>query len=144
MDPGTDSGTASKRYGRPELGDAVDPAERGHPFSTAAAGVPTAPGRCVDASAMLPSTSFAPGLQPVLDERSMVNFVTFAEHTVAAHHVHEEECIVIVLDGEFESEVDGALAACEARSTICCQAAGVSVMSARSAKSARMSVRRVW
>ena len=77
-------------------------------FSTVAGGTPTAPGRYVDVSA-IPSVEFVPGLgfQPVLGERTMVNFVTFAENTEAPVHVHEEEQIVIVLDGEFEFELDG-------------------------------------
>jgi quercetin dioxygenase-like cupin family protein len=37
----------------------------------------------------------------------MLNFVTFAPHTEAPLHVHEEEQIVLVLDGEFEFEIDG-------------------------------------
>jgi len=37
----------------------------------------------------------------------MVNFVSFEPHTEAPMHVHEEEQIVVVLDGEFEFEIDG-------------------------------------
>jgi len=37
----------------------------------------------------------------------MVNFVSFAPNTEAPMHVHEEEQIVIVLEGEFEFELDG-------------------------------------
>ncbi len=52
---------------------------------------------------------FVPGLtfRPVLGERTMTNFVMFAPHTQAPVHVHEEEQIVIVLDGEFEFDLDG-------------------------------------
>jgi len=77
-------------------------------FSSVAGGTPTAPGRYVDVSA-IPSVELVPGLgfQPVLGERTMVNFVSFAAHTEAPVHVHEEEQIVIVLDGEFEFEIDG-------------------------------------
>jgi len=77
-------------------------------FSTEAGGTPTATGRFVEVSD-IPSVEFVPGLgfQPVLGENTMVNFVSFAEHTVAPTHVHEEEQIVIVLDGEFEFELDG-------------------------------------
>jgi quercetin dioxygenase-like cupin family protein len=77
-------------------------------FNTHAEGSPSAPGRYVDVNA-IESVEFVPGLgfQPVLGERSMVNFVTFAEHTEAPHHVHAEEQIVIVLDGEFEFDIDG-------------------------------------
>jgi len=77
-------------------------------FSTEAGGTPTAPGRYVDVSAIAP-VEFVPGLEfrPVLGERTMTNFVQFAPHTEAPVHVHEEEQIVIVLDGEFEFELDG-------------------------------------
>jgi quercetin dioxygenase-like cupin family protein len=77
-------------------------------FSTVAGGVPAAPGRYVDV-ASIPSVEFVPGLafQPVLGENTMVNFVTFQEHTEAPTHVHEEEQIVIVLEGEFDFDIDG-------------------------------------
>jgi quercetin dioxygenase-like cupin family protein len=77
-------------------------------FSTDAEGIPTAPGRYVDVSAIEP-VEFIPGLEfrPVLGERTMTNFVRFEPHTEAPTHVHEEEQIVIVLDGEFEFEIDG-------------------------------------
>jgi quercetin dioxygenase-like cupin family protein len=80
-----------------------------HPhFSLDGAGVPTADGRFVDVSAV-PDVEFVPGLhfQPVLGENALVNFVRFEEHTEAPVHVHEEEQIVIVLDGEFDFEIDG-------------------------------------
>ncbi len=77
-------------------------------FTTEAGGAPTAPGRFVDVSA-IQAVEFLPGLKfrPVLAERTMANFVTFAPQTEAPVHVHEEEQIVIVLDGEFEFEIDG-------------------------------------
>lgn len=77
-------------------------------FSTEAGGVPTAPGRYVDVD-KVPPVEFVPGLEfrPVLGERTMVNFVSFEPHTEAPLHVHEEEQIVIVLEGEFEFELDG-------------------------------------
>jgi quercetin dioxygenase-like cupin family protein len=77
-------------------------------FSSVVGGTPVASGRYVDVTAV-PSVEFVPGLgfQPVLGENTMVNFVSFAEHTEAPVHVHEEEQIVIVLDGEFEFELDG-------------------------------------
>jgi gentisate 1,2-dioxygenase len=37
----------------------------------------------------------------------MTNFVTFQPGSTAPHHVHEEEQIVIVLDGEFTFDLDG-------------------------------------
>ncbi len=77
-------------------------------FSTEGAGTPTAPGRYVDVSAIAP-VEFVPGLEfrPVLGQGMLANFVTFAPHTEAPLHVHEEEQIVIVLEGEFEFEIDG-------------------------------------
>jgi quercetin dioxygenase-like cupin family protein len=77
-------------------------------FSTEAAGTPTATGRYVDVGA-IEYAEFLPGLrfQPVLGEQTMVNFVSFEPHTEAPRHVHVEEQIVIVLEGEFEFDVDG-------------------------------------
>ena len=50
-----------------------------------------------------------PGLdfRPVVGERLMVNFVSFAPHTEAPVHWHDEEQISYVMDGEFEFEVAG-------------------------------------
>lgn len=77
-------------------------------FSNDAGGQPNAPGRFVSLNKVTP-VEFVPGLEfrPVLGERTMTNFVTFAPHTEAPVHVHEEEQIVIVLDGEFEFDLDG-------------------------------------
>ncbi len=77
-------------------------------FTTEAAGTATAPGRYVDVNA-ISSLELVPGLlfQPVLGERTMLNFVSFAPHTEAPMHVHEEEQIVLVLEGEFEFDIDG-------------------------------------
>ena len=77
-------------------------------FSSEARGVPTGPGRFVRLSELEPA-EFVSGLQfrPVLGEKVMANFVSFAAHTVAPTHVHEEEQIVVVLQGEFEFELDG-------------------------------------
>lgn len=71
-------------------------------------GTPTAAGRFVDVSA-IPPVEFVPGLEfrPVLGSRTMTNFVRFAPHTEAPVHVHEEEQIVLVLEGEFQFEIDG-------------------------------------
>lgn len=76
-------------------------------FSLDGGGAPTASGRFVDVS-RIPKVEFVPGLefQPVLGESAMVNFVHFNEHTEAPMHVHEEEQIVIVLEGEFEFQID--------------------------------------
>jgi quercetin dioxygenase-like cupin family protein len=47
------------------------------------------------------------GFQPVLGDKLMVNFVSFAPHTEAPVHWHDEEQITYVMDGEFEFEVAG-------------------------------------
>lgn len=77
-------------------------------FSTEGAGTPTAAGRFVEVASIEP-VEFVPGLEfrPVLGEATMTNFVRFAPHTEAPVHVHVEEQIVIVLEGEFEFSVDG-------------------------------------
>jgi quercetin dioxygenase-like cupin family protein len=77
-------------------------------FSSEARGAPKGPGRFVTVSD-IEAAEFVPGLQfrPVLGEKVMANFVSFAPHTVAPAHVHEEEQIVVVLQGEFEFELDG-------------------------------------
>jgi quercetin dioxygenase-like cupin family protein len=77
-------------------------------FADPAAGTPTASGRYVDVSA-ISSVELVPGLafRPVLGEETMVNFVNFGPHTEAPRHAHREEQIVIVLDGEFQFDLDG-------------------------------------
>jgi len=77
-------------------------------FTTRADGTPTAPGRYVDVDS-IESVEFLRGLEfrPVLGERTMLNFVSFEPNTEAPMHVHEEEQIVLVLEGEFEFEIDG-------------------------------------
>jgi quercetin dioxygenase-like cupin family protein len=77
-------------------------------FSTEAGGTPTAPGRYVEVAEVEP-VEFVPGLEfrPVLGENTLTNFVRFEPHTEAPVHVHEEEQIVIVLEGEFEFSIDG-------------------------------------
>jgi quercetin dioxygenase-like cupin family protein len=77
-------------------------------FSVEGGGTPEAPGRYVDVNAIEP-VEFVPGLgfRPVLGEHTMLNFVTFEENTEAPRHVHVEEQIVLVLEGEFEFEIDG-------------------------------------
>lgn len=79
-----------------------------HPHFSAAGGTPTAAGRFVDVDGIEP-VAFVDGLnfRPVLGEQTMVNFVSFAEHTEAPRHVHVEEQIVLVLEGEFDFEIDG-------------------------------------
>ena len=55
-----------------------------------------------------------PGLEfrPVLGESTLTNFVHFEPNTEAPMHVHEEEQIVIVLDGEFEFSSTARCARC--------------------------------
>jgi len=77
-------------------------------FSTEAGGTPTAPGRYVEVAEVEP-VEFVPGLEfrPVLGENTLTNFVRFEPHTEAPVHVHEEEQIVIVLEGELTFDLDG-------------------------------------
>lgn len=77
-------------------------------FARDGAGVPTAPGRFVKISSIEP-IELVEGLEfrPVLGEGTLTNFVSFQPHTTAPRHAHEEEQIVIVLEGEFEFEIDG-------------------------------------
>jgi quercetin dioxygenase-like cupin family protein len=77
-------------------------------FSAEATGTPTAKGRYVKPE-LIEAVEYAPGLQfqPVLGEQMLANFVTFAPHSAAPMHVHEEEQIVIVVEGEFDFTLDG-------------------------------------
>ena len=77
-------------------------------FPTEALGEPEGPGRYVNIDDIEP-VEFVPGLgfRPVLGVRAMTNFVSFAPGAEAPRHVHEEEQIVIVLDGEFTFDLDG-------------------------------------
>ncbi len=69
---------------------------------------PATKGRYVDVSdvsvlELVPGLSF----QPVLAESTMINFVSFEPDTEAPRHAHQEEQIVIVLEGEMEFDLDG-------------------------------------
>jgi quercetin dioxygenase-like cupin family protein len=77
-------------------------------FGIEAQGEPAHPGRYVNVDSINP-VEFVPGLgfRPVLGDGAMVNFVSFEPGSEAPKHVHEEEQIVIVLDGEFEFSIDG-------------------------------------
>ncbi len=77
-------------------------------FVTESGETPTADGRFVDVNAVVP-VEILPGLEfrPVLGDRTLTNFVRFAPHTEAPMHSHQEEQIVLVLEGEFEFEIDG-------------------------------------
>lgn len=77
-------------------------------FNTEALGEPTEPGRYVNVDSLAP-VEFAPGLgfRPVLGQRMLTNFVRFAPGAVAPRHVHEEEQMVIVVEGELVFDLDG-------------------------------------
>jgi quercetin dioxygenase-like cupin family protein len=82
-----------------------DPASH---FTSEALGEPEGPGRYVNVDS-LAAVEFAPGLgfRPVLGQRVMTNFVSFAPGAVAPRHVHEEEQVIIVLSGELVVDLDG-------------------------------------
>jgi quercetin dioxygenase-like cupin family protein len=77
-------------------------------FTTEALGEPEGPGRYVNVDAITP-VEFLPGLgfRPVLGIRAMTNFVSFEPGAKAPRHVHSEEQIVIVVEGEFFFDLDG-------------------------------------
>jgi unsaturated pyranuronate lyase len=77
-------------------------------FSQEAQGEPTGPGRYVRIDEVA-SAEFVPGLtfRPVLGDGVLTNFVHFEPGAEAPKHVHEEEQIVIVLDGEMTFDLDG-------------------------------------
>jgi quercetin dioxygenase-like cupin family protein len=77
-------------------------------FGIEAAGEPAHPGRFVNVDEMK-AVEFVPGLgfRPVLGDGALVNFVSFEPGTEAPKHVHSEEQIVIVVDGEFTFDLDG-------------------------------------
>ncbi|MBV9101253.1 MAG: cupin domain-containing protein [Candidatus Dormibacteraeota bacterium] len=79
-----------------------------HTHFSDAGGTPTGAGRYVKVDD-LESVEFVPGLafRPVLGDGSLVNFVSFDANTEAPMHVHVEEQFTIVLEGEFEFELDG-------------------------------------
>jgi quercetin dioxygenase-like cupin family protein len=64
--------------------------------------------RFVDVAGIAP-IEIVPGLvfRPVLGERLLVNFVRFEPHTDAPVHTHDEEQVVVVLEGEIEFDVAG-------------------------------------
>jgi quercetin dioxygenase-like cupin family protein len=77
-------------------------------FTSEALGEPAGVGRYVNVDSLSP-VEFVPGLgfRPVLGQRAMTSFVSFAPGAVAPRHVHEEEQIVIILDGELVFDLDG-------------------------------------
>jgi quercetin dioxygenase-like cupin family protein len=89
------------------MSDAENPDAASH-FAAEALGEPEGSGRFVNVDS-LPAVEFQPGLgfRPVLGRRLMTNFVSFAPGAVAPRHVHEEEQLVIILDGELMFDLDG-------------------------------------
>jgi quercetin dioxygenase-like cupin family protein len=77
-------------------------------FAEEAQGEPAGPGRYVHIDDVK-SAEFAPGLtfRPVLGQGVLTNFVHFEPGAQAPRHVHEEEQIVITLDGEMTFDLDG-------------------------------------
>ena len=77
-------------------------------FPTEALGERGGVGRYVNVDSVTP-VEFLPGLgfRPVLGQQAMTNFVTFEPGAVAPRHVHEEEQIVVVIEGEFTFDLDG-------------------------------------
>lgn len=77
-------------------------------FAAQAEGEPAGPGRYVSIE-QVAAAQFLPGLEfrPVTGQRAMVNFVRFKPGVAAPRHVHYEEQIVIVLEGELTFDLDG-------------------------------------
>ncbi|MGH3318930.1 MAG: cupin domain-containing protein [Streptosporangiaceae bacterium] len=87
-------------------GPADSATERDAYFAQDAAGTPEKEGRFIEVDD-LRSVSFTPGLdfRPILGDRVMANFVYFDEHTEAPTHVHDEEQVTVVLEGELEFDL---------------------------------------
>ena len=66
-------------------------------------------GRFVSIDTDLPVVEFKKGLyfRPLLGKNVLVNFVRYEPDTEAPLHVHSEEQVTFVLEGEFEFEVAG-------------------------------------
>ena len=97
--PDAAGGPANQR----ELGEAA----AAH-FATEALGEPAGTGRFVNVGSIESAELVAGlGFRPVLGQRVMANFVDFEPGVTAPRHVHEEEQLVIVLDGEFTFDIDG-------------------------------------
>jgi quercetin dioxygenase-like cupin family protein len=77
-------------------------------FNTEHTGRPAAAGRYYQIDS-IPSEELLPGLlfRPVLGERMLANFVRFGPGVQAPRHVHEEEQMLIVLEGEINFDLDG-------------------------------------
>ena len=111
----SDAGRLSAEAGGAGAEDTDPPGPQARPlghasshFTAEALGERGGVGRYVNVDALEP-VEFLPGLgfRPVLGQRAMTNFVSFQPGTTAPRHVHEEEQIVIVLEGEFTFDLDG-------------------------------------
>ena len=105
--PAEAGGTAAD--GTDALGAAATPpGDAASHFTTEALGERGGIGRYVNVDT-LELVEFLPGLgfRPVIGQRAMTNFVSFQPRTAAPPHVHEEEQIVIVLEGELTFDLDG-------------------------------------
>ncbi len=73
-----------------------------------AGGTPDKPGRFVEV-APLEGISFITGLEfrAVVGDAIMVSFATYQPHTQVPRHAHGEEQISLVLEGEWEFDLDG-------------------------------------
>jgi quercetin dioxygenase-like cupin family protein len=93
---------------QPSAGEGSSLGDATSHFTTVPGGEPAGAGRYVNVDTVR-AVEFLPGLgfRPVLGQKAMTNFVTFEPGTTAPRHVHEEEQIVIVLDGEFTFDLDG-------------------------------------
>ena len=102
------SDVTQQAQGGGRVGDESSLGDAASHFTTEAHGEPAGPGRFVNVDSISP-VEFLPGLgfRPVLGQRAMTNFVSFEPGAEAPRHVHEEEQIVIVLDGEFTFDLDG-------------------------------------
>ncbi|MGA9775676.1 MAG: cupin domain-containing protein [Candidatus Dormiibacterota bacterium] len=70
---------------------------------------PTSPGRFEDLARGQDPVQFVPGLEfrYLLGERTMLMAVHFDPGTEAPVHVHDEEQITLVIEGELEFEING-------------------------------------
>lgn len=84
-----------------------DPKDRYFAFTEEAASKEA--GRFVNVDHDVDAVRFSDGLhfRPVLGTSVLVNIVDFAPHTQAPRHLHDEEQVVIIIDGELEFEVGG-------------------------------------
>jgi quercetin dioxygenase-like cupin family protein len=71
-------------------------------------GTPTAPGRYVEVeTARMVQLIAGLEFRPVVGERVLVNFARYEPNTVVPRHAHEEEQFTLVLEGEFEFDLEG-------------------------------------